>query len=147
MCMKLLTAKEIETHLGAIQRHKQALETALNTVVAGYTPACFIWGEPGHGKSYMIRSLLEGLVGGKYHHHTAYSTHKGLFMSLAEHPNAIHLFEDCESVLKVQATADTLRAACGAPNGQDRVVTYETNNSRFQVKLTGGIIIVTNSNL
>lgn len=145
--MRLFNAKEVDAHLAKIQEHKAALETALATVVTGFTPAAFIWGESGHGKSYMIRSVLDGLVGGEYKHHTAYSTHKGLFLSLAEHPEKLHLFEDCESVLKVQATADTLRAACGAPNGAERVITYETQNSRFRVKLTGGIIIVTNSNL
>ena len=68
-------------------------------------------------------------------------------MSLMEEPHAVHLYEDCEKLLKTDLSASILRAACGAPQERERIVSYETANETLRFKFTGGIIIATNANL
>ena len=101
----------------------------------------------GFGKSHVLTTLLDGLCPGGWKHHTAYCTPKGLILSLAEQPNAIHLFEDCEKMLKTTQHADMLRAACGAPGDRARLVTHETANETYKIMVTGGIIVATNEDL
>jgi len=145
--MKLVNAKEQQKILDAIEARRAILENSVVSVVRGFTSALFVWGPPGLGKSHLLTVMLDGIAGSGWRHHTAHSTPKALFMSLVAEPNAIHLYEDCERLLKTDLSASILRAACGAPNERDRWVTYETANEILKVKFTGGIIIATNQNL
>lgn len=145
--MRLPAKKEVERVLAALQQRRAILETAVASVVKGFSPALFVWGPPGLGKSHELTLLLDGTAGKGWRHHTAYSTPKALMMSIAEEPAAIHLFEDCERMLKTELSASLLRAACGAPNDRDRFVTYETANETLRVRFTGGIIIASNANI
>lgn len=145
--MKLYAGKEREKILAQVEGRRKILETSLQAVVQGYTSALFVWGQPGLGKSHVLTTLLDGLCPGSWKHHTAYSTPKALMLSLAECPNALHLFEDCERLFKTDLSASILRAACGSPGDRDRWVTYETANERLKVNVTGGIVIATNADL
>ncbi len=145
--MKVMNAKRQETLLRAIEKRRAILENAVQSVVKGFTSALFVWGPPGLGKSHCLTVMLDGIAGAGWRHHTAHSTPKALFMSLQNEPAAIHLYEDCERVLKVDLSASILRAACGSPNERERWVTYETANESLRIKVTGGIIIATNANL
>lgn len=91
--------------------------------------------------------MLDAIAGSGYVHHTAHSTPKAIFMSLLQMPDSIHLFEDCERVMKTDLSASILRAACGAPNDRERWVTYETADKNLRFKFTGGIVVATNENL
>ena len=130
-----------------VEKRRAILENAVQSVAKGFTSALFCWGPPGLGKSHLLTLMLEGIAGKSWQHHTAHSTPKALFMSLVQDPAAIHLYEDCEKLLKTDLSASILRAACGAPNDRERWVTYETANEVLRVKVTGGIIIATNANL
>jgi hypothetical protein len=145
--MKLPSRSEVDKALEAIDGRRKVLETNLQAVVNGYTSAAFVWGPPGLGKSHVLTLILDALCPGGWKHHTGYMTPKGMILALAENPAAIHLFEDCEKMLKTDATADKLRAACGAPGQRDRLVTHETANETYRIVVTGGIIIATNENL
>jgi len=138
---------EQENLLAAVEKRRSALEQAVNGVVKGFTSALFVWGPPGLGKSHMLTMLLDACAGKGWRHHTAYSTPKALVLSLAEDPTAVHLFEDCERLLKTDLSASILRAACGSPNDRERWITYETANERLRIKFSGGIIIATNADL
>jgi hypothetical protein len=133
--------------LAAIEARRAILEHAVNGVVKGFATALFVWGPPGLGKSHLLTLMLDGVCGSGWRHHTAHSTPKALFQSLANDPGSIHLYEDCEKLLKTDLSASILRAACGAPNDRDRWITYETANEVLKVRFTGGIIIATNANL
>lgn len=145
--MKEMSDKEQGALLEAVSKRSAVLETQVQSVVGGYTSAMFVFGPPGLGKSHVLTTMLDGLCGGGWKHHTAYSTAKALMLTLAESPSTIHLFEDCERMLKTDLTASLLRAACGAPDGKPRWVTYETAHERFRVNFTGGLIIATNEDL
>lgn len=145
--MKILTEKQVKHCLETISERRKIMENAVQSLCTGFTPALFVWGPPGLGKSHTLCVMLDGMAQGGWRHHTAHSTPKALMMSLAEDPNAIHMFEDCERMLKIDLASSLLRAACGAPNERDRWVTYETANERLRVKFTGAIIVVTNANL
>lgn len=145
--MKRETPKERDDLLTRVCERAKIIETAVQSVVQGYTPALFVHGPPGLGKTRMLTTMLDGLAGKSWRHHTAYSTPKALMLSLAEDPSAIHLFEDCERMLKMDLSASLLRAACGAPGDRQRWVTYETAHETLRVNFTGGVIIASNENL
>jgi hypothetical protein len=145
--MKTMTTQAAKKHLDAVTKRRATLEDAVLSVVKGFSPALFVWGAPGLGKSHLLTTMLDGIAGAGWKHHTAHSTPKALFMSLMSDPHAVHLFEDCEKMLKTDLCASILRAACGAPNERVRKITYETANERHNVSFYGGVIIATNANL
>lgn len=145
--MKLPSKTEIAKCLLAVNARRNILENAVTGVAKGFMPALFVWGSPGLGKTHVLTTLLDGMVGALWYHHTAYSTPKALAMALYEAPESIHLFEDCEKTIKTDLAASVLRAACGAPNERDRYVTWESANEKLRFKFRGGIIMATNQNL
>lgn len=145
--MMKFTDKIVSENLDRINKRRGILESAVQSIVTGFSPALFVWGPPGLGKSHTLAILLDGLANKGWIHHTAYSTPKALMLAIAESPSAIHVFEDCERMLKTDLSASILRAACGAPADRVRYVTWETANEKFRVKFTGAVVIVTNANL
>lgn len=143
---KLMTQKEQEKLLKQIEERRKIMENAVVSAAKGYTTALFIWGSPGLGKSHLLTVMLDGIVSG-WKHHTAHSTPRALFMSLQNDPASVHLYEDCEKLLKTDLSASILRAACGSPNERERWITYETANESMRVKFTGAVIIATNANM
>jgi hypothetical protein len=145
--MKMMSEKTRCELIAKIDKRRSILETQVQSVVKGFTSAMFVWGPPGLGKSHLLTTLLDGIAGNGWRHHTAYTTPKAMFMALLEEPSAIHLYEDCERVMKTDLSASILRAACGSPNERSRWVTYETARAQLRLEFTGGIIIATNENL
>ena len=145
--MKRMSDSVVSKQMALIEKRRQILEAGVQSVVKGFSSALFVWGPPGLGKSHLLTVMLDGIAGSAWRHHTAHSTPKAMFMSLLQEPNAVHLYEDCEKILKTDLSASILRAACGAPNERTRWITYETANEVLRVAFTGGIIIATNQNL
>jgi hypothetical protein len=145
--MAIMSQKQQEKILKGLEERRKILEDAVVAVVRGFSPALFVWGAPGLGKSHLLTTMLEALADNGWRHHTGHSTPKGLFLSLYESPHAIHLYEDCEQVLKTDMTASILRAACGAPNQRERLITYKTAHEDLRCHFFGGVIIATNANL
>lgn len=145
--MKPMKDKDIAKYMDKIGKRREILETGVRQVTDGFASALFVWGPPGLGKSHLLIEMLDALAGSAWMHHTAYATPKALFLSLMEAPAAVHLFEDCEKVLKTDLSASILRAACGAPNERQRKITYETAHETHRITFTGGVIVATNENL
>ena len=145
--MKQMSAKEIAKYQSSIESRRKIVMNGVESVCKGFSTALFVWGPGGLGKSHVLRECLEGMNGAAWRHHTAHSTPKALFLALLNDPTAIHLYEDCEKILKTDLSASILRAACGAPDQRERLITYETNSESLKVKFTGGIIFATNENL
>jgi hypothetical protein len=133
--------------LAALAKRERVLIAQVEAVCQGYTTAVFVHGPGGLGKTHMVTTTLEAMVGKTWRHHTAYTTPKALMMAIAEYPEAIHLFEDCEKMYKTDVSSSILRAACGSVKQRDRMVTYETAHEKYQVRFTGGVIIVSNEDL
>jgi hypothetical protein len=144
---ELMTAARSKVVLTALGKREKVLEAQIQAVAHGYTNACFVYGPGGLGKTHLITGTLDALLGGSWYHHTAFSTPKGLMLSLAERPESIHLFEDCETLYKSDVASSILRAACGAPKQKERWVVYETAHETLRVNFRGGIIIVSNEAL
>jgi hypothetical protein len=145
--MKKMSEKQRVACMDKIDKRRSILETQVQSVVKGFTSAMFVWGPPGLGKSHLLTTMLDGIAGNGWKHHTAYTTPKAMFVSFMEEPYAIHLFEDCERVLKTDLCASILRAACGAPNERSRWISYETAHNRLNIEFFGGVVIATNENL
>lgn len=133
--------------LAALDKREALLKTQVRSVIQSYTNAVFVHGPGGLGKTHIITSELDALCGAGWKHHTAYSTPKALMLSIAELPDSIHVFEDCEKLYKTDVASSILRAACGSPRQRDRWITYETAHETLRVNFRGGIIIVSNENL
>jgi hypothetical protein len=145
--MKLPNKARMNEVLRTIEKRKGTLNALCDAVVKGYSPAMFVYGDPGLGKSHLLTNFLCVNCGNNWKHHTAYTTPKGLVQELYANREAIHLFEDMEGMFKQEQTASILRAACGAPNDRERWVTWTTNNEKIEFTFRGGIIIATNANL
>ena len=145
--MKRMTEKQVTKHMKSVDERRKTLEDGVQSVCKGFTSALFVWGPGGLGKTHLLKEMLETMSDKVWRHHTAHSTPKGLFLSLYMDQSAIHLYEDCEKVIKAEISAAILRAACGAPSQSARRVTYETNTEKLSFEFTGGIIIATNENL
>lgn len=130
-----------------LEKREKILISQIQSVAQGYTNAAFVFGPGGLGKSHLIVTTLEAVVGKSYKHHTGFTTPKGLLLALDANPDAIHLFEDCETMYKNELCAGMLRAACGSPKQRDRLVTYETAHDKHFITFRGGIIIVSNEDI
>lgn len=139
--------KTMAKHMASLEGRRKIVMNGVESVCKGFSTALFVWGPGGLGKSHVLREMLEGMNGTAWRHHTAHSTPKALFLALLNDPTAVHLYEDCEKVLKTDLSASILRAACGAPDQRERLITYETANEKLRMKFTGGIIFATNENL
>ena len=145
--MKGMSSKQQTNLIAGIEQRRAILENAVLAVAKGFSPALFIWGPPGLGKSHLLTTMLDGILGKNWSHHTGHSTPKALLLSLYEEKEAVHLFEDCEKMLKADFCASMLRAACGSPNDRARRVTYRSPSENLDFDFTGGVIIATNENL
>lgn len=144
---ELLSERTQETVRRALAKKANVLRAQIQSVAQGYTNASFIWGPAGLGKTHLITGELDSLCGKGWVHHTAYSTPKALMLTIAERPESIHLFEDCEKLYKTDVAASILRAACGSPRERKRWVTYETAHENLRVAFTGGLIVVSNEDI
>lgn len=145
--MKRMSEKNIRELCESVESRRKTIMNGVESVCMGFSTALFVWGPGGLGKSHVLRECLKLMKDKAWRHHTAHSTPKALFLALMDDPSAIHLYEDCEKILKTDLSASILRAACGAPNQSERLITYETNTEKCRVKFTGGIIFATNENL
>lgn len=145
--MKRMSEAQIKAHMESVESRRGIIMKGVESVCKGFTTALFVYGPGGLGKSHVLREMLDLMDSKAWRHHTAHSTPKALFLSLLNDPTAIHLYEDCEKVLKTDLSASILRAACGSPNQADRLITYETNTESLKFNFRGGIIFATNENL
>lgn len=140
--------KNHKENLDSVEQKRRILDSSVGSVCSGYSPCLFIWGPPGHGKTYHLTACLkQHLLQSQWKWHHGHTTPKGLFLSLATDPDAVHVFDDCETLLKTELSAGILRAACGMGDNGDRIVTYESRNEKYRVTVSGAVVILSNADL
>lgn len=136
--------REDKEMLREVNRQADNIKTQIRSVVLGETNAFFIWGEGGHGKSYLVRSGLIACENVKWW--TTDTSPAALCDLLSSFPAHIHVFEDMEKVFREPACQSILRAACGGESKGERWVHWEKKGVHgippFQ--FDGGVIIVGN---
>jgi hypothetical protein len=143
-----LTAEE-QHDLETLEGKFQHLRDAVRGVVKEFHTGLFLWGEGGTGKSYAVLEELKRLQA-KYVYHNTRLTGRGLVESLSRAPDDVHFIEDAETLLDDRRAWGVLRSALWSQSRKkppEREVTWTAYRNEFRFVFTGGIIIISNSNL
>jgi hypothetical protein len=130
--------------LASLEKKQNLVRDFVAAVGKGYKTGFYLYGAGGLGKSYTVLKHLE-LLGVLYQLFNSRMTAKGLFLTLGKAPDAIHVLEDMERVMKDPDAQGVLRSALWAQPGHDRVVTWTTATDgpqRFVFR--GGVIMISN---
>jgi len=141
--------KEEKEALASLKQKTKQIRAYVRGVCQGLQTGLILNGEGGTGKSFNVLDELR-LCKAKVVHHQNRVTARGLFDELENHPNKIHLIEDCESLFRNRDFTGLMR---GALHSQDhsrypeRNVTWLTYEGKREISFTGGVIIVSNVSL
>lgn len=145
-----MTDEEMQ-QLEKLESRFSLIRDAVEGVAKHYHGGLFLSGEGGTGKSYTVIEHLRALKA-DHRVHNSRLTARGLVDKLEEAPAAIHLIEDAETLLDDKKTFGVLRSALWA-NGhtkkrpQPRPITWTAYKTRIDFIFTGGLIIISNTNL
>src|SRR5262245_40595863 len=87
-----------QEHLAELEKTLQLIRDCVAGVVSGFQTGLFLSGPGGTGKSHTVVSELERLDA-FYRVTNSRCTGRGLFDLLRKYPDAVHLLEDCETML------------------------------------------------
>lgn len=144
---EIMSEKKQALVMARVNKRKAVLTTQVAALAKGFVNALFVWGPGGLGKTHCICAEMDSLCGKSWVHHTSYTTPKALMLELIERPEAIHVFEDCETLYKHEVGTSILRSACGEPKGRERFIDYKTAQETLRLKFSGGVMIVSNENI
>ena len=131
-------------NLERLENKLTLIRDRVRSVVFRYNTGFFLHGPGGSGKSFAVRSELDSL-GTRWIPHNSDMSAAGLFDMLHDLSDHIHLLEDMEQLYGDKKAVGYLRSALwGDANMQNRIITKTINKKRFEVKFTGGIIILSN---
>ena len=133
--------------LASLDDKLQVIRDRIGGVAIGYNNGLYLFGEGGTSKSYTVENCLKQL-NKPYKLTNTHLTGKGLFTVIRDYPDAIHVLEDAETLLRDKKAFGVLRSALWGQKGengqQERVVTWQTAKEREEVVFTGGLIITAN---
>jgi hypothetical protein len=106
-----------------------------------------LWGEGGGGKSFTVETTLREMSK-VYRLTNSRLTGKGLFELLRDHPDLVHVVDDCETLFADKNAQGVLRSAlwgqAGADGRQHRAVVWHVAKEREEFLFTGGLILIGN---
>jgi hypothetical protein len=143
-----LTAEERE-NLETLEGKLRHVRDAVRGVVREFHTGLVLWGEGGTGKSYTVLEALKELKA-KYTYHNTRMTGRGLVDALGRAPSDIHFIEDAETMLDDKRAWGVLRSALWSQSRKkppEREITWTAFQVNIRFIFTGGVIIVSNSNL
>lgn len=129
--------------LASLAKKFQVVRDLTVGVAKGYKTGLYLYGNGGVGKSHTVLSQLDAL-GVSHVLYNSRMTAKGLFLSLAGNPDAIHVLEDMERLTKDPDAQGVLRSALFAQPNHDRVVTWTTAEGCKRATFRGGLILISN---
>lgn len=130
--------------LASLDKKLHLLRDHVTAVAKGYKNGYYLYGTGGVGKSFTVLRHLENLDV-PYHLYNSRMTPKGLFQTLHNAPDAIHVMEDMERLTKDPDAQGVLRSALWAQPGHDRLVTWTTaTGGPVRFVFRGGLILISN---
>jgi len=106
----------------------------------------YLFGPPGTGKTYTVRTVL---AEHDYFYHKGHLAPVGAFEMIEEHPAKTLVLDDLSATLDNHVALNILLAALGnSPTGSNgRLVTYKRQGTTRNILFTGGIILISNIEL
>jgi hypothetical protein len=138
-----------QRHLLEYEKKTQLVRDRIVGVIRGRTTGDYIWGPGGSGKSFIIISTLREHQA-NFRLHNSRMDGRGLFTALERDPDAIHVLEDCEGMMRNRNVRRLLRSALwGQRDGSgpmERIVTWPLGGGKRELRchFQGGLIIVAN---
>jgi hypothetical protein len=136
-----------DLHLQSYESKLQLVRDYTKGVALGFSNGFFLHGTGGIAKSSTVLGELERLAV-DFKLFNSRMSGRGLFEALAEYPNAIHVLEDMERVVRDKDAQGILRSACWGQRGEDgrqkRTITWATAKGVESIVFKGGIIMLSN---
>jgi hypothetical protein len=130
--------------LREFEKKMHVVRDLVTAVAKNYQNGLYLFGSGGVGNSYNVLKHLENL-GIAYRLFNGRMTAKGLFLSLQNAPDAVHVLEDMERLTRDGDAQGVLRSALWAQPGHDRVVTWTTaTDGAMRFTFRGGLILISN---
>src|SRR5260221_1664299 len=138
-----------QKYVDHLEQKFQMVRDYTASVANGRTTGFYVFGTGGCGKSYTILSELDRLQV-PYKVFNSRMTGRGLFNALEKFPDAVHVLEDMEQLLRESAARGVLRSALWSQQTTDqggpseRQVTWTTYRMEHCFIFTGSIIMTAN---
>jgi hypothetical protein len=138
-----------QRHLQDYQKKMQLVCDRAVGVARGRMTGLYLYGPGGIGKSHNVIGTLRE-TNTNYRLHNSRMDGRGLFTALERDPDAVHVLEDCEQMMRNRNVRGLLRSALwGQRDGSgpmERVVTWPLGGGKRELRchFDGGIIIVAN---
>jgi hypothetical protein len=138
-----------QRHLLEYEKKTQLVRDRVVGVIRGRMTGIYLWGPGGTGKSFTILSTLREYQA-NYRLHNSRMDGRGLFTALERDPDAVHVLEDCEQMMRNRNVRGLLRSALwGQRDGggpMERFVTWPVGGGKRELccHFEGGLIIVAN---
>ena len=134
-----------DLHLQAYESKLQLVRDYVRGVALGFSNGFFLFGTGGIAKSYTVLGELQRLAV-DFKLFNSRMSGRGLFDALGEYPNAVHVLEDMERIVKDKDAQGIIRSACWAQKGDDgrqkRTVTWATARGVESIVFQGGMIML-----
>lgn len=126
------------------------IRNLVDMVISGVQPSVMITGQPGIGKSYLVKTQLNNadlVFNEDYLHVSGHSSPFGLYKALHDNRDSMIVFDDCDSVLKDDVCCNILKAALDSYD--TRWVSWYSNKAEQEgldkcFEFTGRIIFISN---
>src|SRR5262245_6077209 len=134
--------------LAGLEAKLELVRDRVRGVAFGYTPGLFLFGEGGGGKTHCVQETLRAL---DVPHCLTNSRLSGraLFELLEGQPDAVHVLDDCETLLLDKHAVGVLRSCLWGQPGRDgrprRHVVWQVARAREEFFFRGGVILVGNA--
>lgn len=138
-----------KAHLETLNGKLQLVRDYTGSVASGRTTGFYLFGSGGAGKSHTVFEELERRKV-PYRLYNSRMTGRGIYNALEDSPDAIHVLEDMEQLLRESGAVGVLRSALWAQSQKDRdgpmerLVTWSTYRREHEFVFTGGVIMTAN---
>jgi hypothetical protein len=141
-----------QRHLDQFENKLQLVRDRTTGVARRFSTGFFLHGPGGVSKTYTVIAELQRLQA-NHRLSNARMTGRGLFDTLKSYPDAVHVIEDAEPMMRDGNALGVLRSALwgqrrdGEKGPSERRVTWSAYKTRLEILFTGGVIVISNRDL